>query len=271
MAVDLAATVVEEGVGASIGVGVGAVVAGPLGAVGGAVAGGVIGKALKGAVDDFLGRLLSDREQKRVETVADLAQARIEKNLNEGQQPRSDGFFDDGVANRSDAAELFEGTLIAAQKEYEEKKLPLIANLNANIAFDATVSPAEANRLLKIAGELTYRQLLILKVTLELQVFDEQGLSPAGLSVRKGEAYGELTGIESITMASDLYDLCRRCLVFSKEAVLGPAGINPSKLYVAGYGARLYILMDLRSVERDADTSAIYSFMVGGNESSVAK
>ena len=49
--------------------------------------------------------------------------------------------------DRSFADEIIEGVLLAAQREYQEKKLPLYGNLLTNIAFRSDIDRVTANRL----------------------------------------------------------------------------------------------------------------------------
>ena len=49
-----------------------------------------------------------------------------------------------------------------AAETYEERKVPLLARLYSAVAHDATVSPELAIYLVRIAGDLTYRQFVAL-------------------------------------------------------------------------------------------------------------
>lgn len=252
-----------DAAGEVVGIGVGALVAGPAGAIGGAVLGSVASHALLSVKNEFLGRLLTAKEQQRVLSVADMTRSTIERNLNQGKTPRDDGFFDGSVDDRSSAEEIFEGTLIAAQREYEERKLPLLANLTANIAFDESISPGMANRLLKLAAELTYQEILVLRVLGLLEGYEKMGLYPSDGGIRKKEAYNGVDGLAAIAVASDVFSLYRSSLVYSTSAILDAGGINPSDLYIAGYGALLFNLMELGNmVYKDSEATSIYEFLV---------
>jgi hypothetical protein len=91
-----------------------------------------------------------------------LARDKIEENLREGVPLRNDDFFLRDEATRSSADEIMEGTLLAAQREHEERKIPYYANLIANLSFEPAVDRYTANLLLRTAQELSYRQLCIL-------------------------------------------------------------------------------------------------------------
>lgn len=145
----------------AIATGVGLAMAGPAGAIGGAFVGSLCAQTLKQLRDEFISRGLSKKEHKRVSMVLDQAQNLIAQKLEKGQKVREDDFFSQDGANTSSAEELLEATLIAAQREYEERKLPYLAKLYANIGFDASISRPIANYLIKLSSEITYRQIII--------------------------------------------------------------------------------------------------------------
>lgn len=143
--------------------------------------------------------------------------------------------------------------MLVAQKEYEERKIKYIANLYANIAFDENISREIADRLIKISSELTYRQLMILCAVGFVQI--------SGVP-SKQDTYGEVSGLNNVSIASDIFDLYRKSLIFSSNAILDAAGINPSTLSLGGYGALLYNLMELPRIPlTDKDCIDILIFL----------
>ena len=203
------------------------------GILGGAVAGNLVEKVFDYVGKEIKQRFLSKREESRITNVMDFAKKKIDKNLQNNKKLRNDNFFKN-IDEYSSAEEILEGTLLVAQKEYEERKLQYIANLYANIAFDDSISCEMADKLLKISSELTYRQLIILSV-----------IGFASGVHRKSETYTNVSGLNNVTIASEIFDLYRKSLVFSDQAILDAAGINPSQLKLGGYGALLYNLMEL--------------------------
>lgn len=228
---DLSATVA----GTAVETGIAAVVPGIGGVLGGAAIGSVVGKVFEYAGKEILNRFLSKREEHRITNVMDLAKKKIDENIKNNKKLREDDFFEN-VDNRSSAEEILEGTLMVAQKEYEERKLPYMANLYANIAFDDTITREIADRLIKISSDLTYRQLMILSAIGFAQISGIHG---------KTETYRSVSDLNNVSIASEIFDLYRKSLVFSSEVILDTAGINPSKLTLGGYGALLYNLMEL--------------------------
>lgn len=106
-------------------------------------------RGLTWAVGEFRERVLGQREAFRVVRVVRLAKTKYEKNISEGYQLRSDDFFiKDETTGRSSVEEIIEGTLLAAQRDYEERKLAFYANLIANLPFEPALDRYTANLLL---------------------------------------------------------------------------------------------------------------------------
>lgn len=103
-------------------------------------------------------RQLSHREEERVCKSICLAINIIKHRLEEGEIPRSDGFFSQDITGRSPADEVFEGILLRAKNENEEKKLPFFANMLTSVVFDSSISLEAANFFISLAERLTYRQ-----------------------------------------------------------------------------------------------------------------
>lgn len=242
--------------GAAAGAAIGTAVAGPLGAVGGALAGTVLEKGFQWVGTEIKKRMLSPREEQRVGAVYTYANQKINRNLVAGRLIRTDSFFEVVGEERPTNEEILEGVLLTAQKEYEEKKLKYLGNLYANLPFNETVDSRMANMLIKIASELTYRQYVILYVVNMFQ-------NPAYDAVVKKEPYESLSGFKTMTIATEVFDLYRRTLVHSSEALLDAAAINPSKLTLVGYGSLMFELMELNEIKGDPICAEIVEFMTG--------
>ncbi len=154
----------SEIVGAGIGGVTGFLFAGPVGAAGAGIGGVIVAKTLNKVGQEISTRLLSPREKVRVGGVMALSTLEIEKRISEGETIRSDGFFDTNPNGRSNADEVVESVLLKSQREPEEKKLPYLAHLYANIAFSEEISTPMAHQLIKGVNQLTYRQLCILRL-----------------------------------------------------------------------------------------------------------
>jgi hypothetical protein len=191
--------------------------------------------------EEFRQRGLGDREAVRVIDALTVAWAKIDERLAAGDAPRSDGFFNDGEANRSDAEELLEGVLLAAQREYEERKVRCYGNLYANIAFEPTIDRVTANSLLREVDDLSYTQIQLLALVANKDVLPlPQTLDSSGGGVPWHAA--------SILSALDDLGYGHRELVFVKprpgERVPTNIGV-PGDLELTPRGQALYVLMQL--------------------------
>lgn len=241
---------------------VGTAVAGPIGSVLGAVAGTSLEKMFLWLGKEIKERCLSESEHKKIGTVYEHAKAKIEMNLNTGKKLRAERFFDCNPDERSEAEEILEATLFAAQRECEEKKLKYIANLYANINFELPVElkmnidSQAANKLIKIASDLSYREIAILSVV---------GAYQLGLLIkppRRNDIFHNIKQ-QGNYISSEVFDLYCRGLIYSDEIILYAGGINPQKLNLRGYGAALYNLMELSTMPKDKVIDDIISFMSG--------
>ncbi len=249
----------------AIATGVGLAMAGPAGAIGGAFVGSLCAQTLKQLRDEFISRGLSKKEHKRVSMVLDQAQNLIAQKLEKGQKVREDDFFSQDGANTSSAEELLEATLIAAQREYEERKLPYLAKLYANIGFDASISRPIANYLIKLSSEITYRQIIIIQMLGFAQKISNS------LEIRENRTEGTVHGLENVGIATEVFDLYRKGIIFSKYIILDVAAVNPRNLELGGYGALLYNLMECDKLSEGDETVAVMKFLAGKEHVSVIR
>lgn len=240
--------------GAAIGAGIGTAVAGPAGAVGGSILGTAIEKAFVWAGKEIKERCLSTAENKKIGTVYDAAKQSINEKLNSGMLLRTDDFFCAEIGDRSSAEEILEGTLFAAQRENEEKKLLYLSNLYANINFDDTVSRPMANQLVKIASNISYRQLVILSV-IGKNHYGILNVPLRDTAFRGFEDFGDMS------IAAEIFDLYRMSLIISSSAILDAASFVPSLLVLNGMGQLLYSHMELFNIPQDDTTQTVIDFL----------
>ena len=220
------------------------------GAAGGA-ASAVVGMTLQGLGYELSSRVLGPREEARIGTVFTLAAAEIHERCNNGEKVREDGFFTPNEDGRSDAEEVWENVLLKSQREAEEKKLPYMAHLMANTAFDDTISAEMAHQLIKLAEDLTYRQLCILQLSVVKDRFN----------LRKGNYFD--TDDFPTELRQILYEyhvLNSRALVSNGETIaIGIQEISPGNTMPQGLGVDLYNLMRLREIPlEDLQTVAVH-------------
>ncbi|WP_435008052.1 hypothetical protein P12x_005321 [Tundrisphaera lichenicola] len=116
--------------------------------------------SIKKVLGDVADRQLSDRERSKVGTAAAHALNRIYERWVAGDRPRQDGFFESLNDQRSPAETVLEGVLMESRLQWEEKKIPWIANIYVNAAF-TDVPPEVVNRAIVLADRLTWRQFCL--------------------------------------------------------------------------------------------------------------
>jgi hypothetical protein len=213
----------------------------PIGALAGAGA-PVLSRVLVWSVNEFRQRVLGQRQEYRVATAIRLMQAKYEDNLRAGKQLRTDDFFlEDKGEGRSSAHEIVEATLLAAEREYEEKKLPYYANLVANLPFRPDIDRDTANLLLRLAQELSYRQLSLLALVAK----KDEHVLPTTPDVAQGITW------EARSCRQELAELgyARRELVLAVPNANLPTNIGvPSDFVLANEATVLYELMELSEI-----------------------
>jgi len=162
---------------------------------------------------------LAAREKARVGVVYGLATHKIQERLDNGETPRTDGFFEPDVTGCSAADESAEAVFLTAQKEYEERKLPYIANLLDFLAFTPGIHRAMANQLVRLASSLSYRQFCLLALANE----------PTRMNMYSETYYGS-TGQEAaslVALLKELFELYQQHLI-EIEGTLGTISRAPT-------------------------------------------
>ena len=170
--IDKGSEITGEVAGAAAGSAIGMLFGGPPGAIIGAGIGAATATTVKSIGHELSSRLLSPREQVRVGGVFTLAAADIVDRCRNGENVRDDSFFEHNTGERSDAEEVWESVLLKSQRESEEKKLPYMAHLLSNLAFNTEISAALAQQLSKAAESMTYRQFCILRLSVIKERFN---------------------------------------------------------------------------------------------------
>lgn len=231
--------------GGAIGGALGFLAGGPMGAAVFGAGGSLAAMALKHIGQEASERLLGPREKVRIGGVLAIAAANVNERLGNGEKIRTDGFFENrSSSGRSDAEEVTESVLLKSQREPQEKKIPYMGYLLANIAFATDISAEMAHQLTKAAEQLTYRQLCILRLAVVKQNFVLRQGDYRGHSSFNKELY------QILYECIDLY--YRGYLNFGGAVAFGPTDISPSKMTIQGLGADLYNQMQLSRIpEKD--------------------
>ena len=126
----------------------------------GSAAGELTARVLLHVGTEVQKRLLAPRQEKRIAEAYASASKGVEAHLVNGDRLRDD--FYDPSEDGGTAGEFLEGVLLTAADAWEQRKVPYIGRLFAEVSFESSVNVADANYLLRLADQLTYRQLLLL-------------------------------------------------------------------------------------------------------------
>lgn len=226
--------------GGAMGGALGFLAGGPMDAAllagGGVVAAGV----LRHVGTEVSERLLGPREKARIGGVLAIAAAEIGQRLRNGDSLRSDDFFEAKARSCSDAEEVAESVLLKSQREPEERKLPYMGYLLAAVSFDDQVSVELAHQITKIAEQLTYRQLCILKLAVMNNAF----------GLREGNYREDASfSMDLLQVLYECLDLYIRGLVsFGGTVAFGPSDVAPGKMAIQGLGSEIFNLMKLANI-----------------------
>ena len=229
-------------VGDSVGAGAGALVGFSLGGPLAAIWGAAIGSAISGEVSDIFQRELSKQERTRIDKLTEYIFKKIENNCDAGLKPRSDDFIHDGPTSRSSAKEIVEGLYISAKSDHEEKKLPYYGNLLVNILFMPEIDRFQADFLVRLLKNLSYRQFCIIALATHK---DEFKLKEGGY---KGGYYDD----KLVFVLQEMHELySQRLLGPFGSNIFGFETVSPVNMAIEGVGETIYELAELDDLYRN--------------------
>ncbi len=209
-----------------------------------------LANSLKNIGQEFAERMLSPRENLRVGSALILAAEGIHKRLENGENRREDGFFNESDRGRSDADEVLENVVLKIQRESEEKKTPYIAKIFENTVFEQEVSADLSHKIIKSAEQLTYQQLCILSMVGRRRN-DEDMLSDFQLNPQPNFS------LELSKLLHDCFELVTNGYI-QGGLTLTYSGrlpqyetLNPKSLYLENIGIALFKLMNLQDIRDD--------------------
>ncbi len=216
----------------------------------GAVIGVYLRETLKTVLSTVSNSYLSQREKVRVGGLAAFAISSVAEKINQGATLRGDGFFKQlGDNTRSSAEELFEGVLLKAKNEHEERKLKHLGILYSWFCFRPEITASDANHMIKIFEGLSYRQLCILAVLGDAQTSPRDDFRPEDLT----QFEDDYVFPYSLTY-QETYQLIQSGLVLQRggggpkdfSALSDWTWIEPKQLVLSqNIGAKIYELAEL--------------------------
>ena len=242
--------------GSAVGAIAGGTIAGPPGIIVGAVGGALLSTAFSKAGKEIKERFLSKREIERIGAVAIFAINKINENFHDGQLLRDDGFFSqESKFKQSAADEILEKTLLAAQRETEENKIRYLGNLYGNISFHSEVGKIEANRLIRIAQDLSFNQMCILAFINEVENhYSENETNFRGVPVRLKEGYiyfeNDPNDFCFAIFANELEDISNKKLIGTLGEISSGSNV-PKDMRLTPLGKKLCELLELKKIDTD--------------------
>jgi hypothetical protein len=175
----------------------------------------------------------------------------------DGDEIRKDDFFVTRPDGGALADEVGEAVLIAVREEAEQRKVPYMGYLLANIAFEPGVDAASAHNLVAEAEALSFTQLSLLAAVARQDKFSLPGRREGGVTA----------SLEVLTLLSQFEDLgyARRELIGVVSPKRGlPENISVPKDQVLQYrGKVLYSLMELARIP-DEDVRKVVDVLWAG-------
>jgi len=117
---------------------------------------------------DVASRLLSPRQEARIGVVFLHAGASIKAKEVMGRKIREDDFW---KGDHSHGSEFAEGVMLTAMDTFEERKIPYLANVLANVATDDGVDPATANLAIRLSRNLSWMEMCIIAIVMRADDF----------------------------------------------------------------------------------------------------
>jgi hypothetical protein len=237
---------ITGGVAGSI---LGGLLAGVPGMVLGGGSGPVIVNFFKVAGTEIVNKFTNTRSGIRSSAVYTYALAKMLKNQESHLPQREQSFFTADKQGRSAAEELLEGIIINAQKEYEERKLPFLGNLYANIIVHPEISREYANQFIRIINQISFRQLCLMEL-IKNKIYEQQGINSKirGLNERE---------IKQTDIVAELYDLEQKGLIhlnipLTYDGTTGrKAVLAQDKIQATALGKSFAELLSLQEIDRD--------------------
>ncbi len=241
----------------------------------GAALGGAIGASLTGVIKqvtlDIIKRSLSHREEMRIGVATTCITDRVQQRLAAGELPRNDGFFEEKLdGSLSNAEEIFEGVLLKSKNQHQEKKIKFISAIFSNTTFTAEISLGEANHILQVAENITYRQMCLISLFERKAELEKINLSTKYLSDQDNN--DEMPVLDNLSTLQEIYQLNNLGLVACEnkeqtdtdgfiaasitnsknyQALLSYDDVIPDYMILTDYGKRFYSIMNLLDIPNE--------------------
>lgn len=184
------------------------------------MAAAVIPRIINEVIHRIIFPLTSPSESKRLYQWGKQTAEGIAQRVNNGEEFRKDGFFEETPTNRSNFEEVVESTLKKVIDTTEEPKVKFMRYLTENFHFDEDLDMATYRQILKDIDELSYRQLCIIKMCKNADNIDVESLGNTEVTTKLGSILG------------DFFELRDKGFIASNSPIM----IQLDELYVGSSG-----------------------------------
>ena len=208
-----------------------------------------IGAHLPNIINDFAERFLSQREQIKVGALEAFTIYKIQQNL-ELDKSVNQKFIEEDQHQLS-IFDLYEGTLIKAKNEFEEKKIELISSVFANSIFTNDLNPHDANHILNLVATLSYRKLCIIAFYHRRQEFSQISLLPKPFLWYEDASFSLGTMITS----QDIFELREQGILDagSGNNLMAPdkTHLTPNEMQISPIGELYTRIIDFKDIDQE--------------------
>src|SRR5690606_22620717 len=201
-----------------------------------------VGAQLPIIINDFAERFLSKREKVKIGALEAFTIYKIKQNLDQQKlvNPKFTGLENSSLS----ITELYEGVLIKAKNEFEEKKIEHLAYVFGNSLFDERVSPSDANHILNLASNLSYRKLCMISFFNRKREFLDIRLPPNPfLSYENAQFY-----LETMIISQDMFELREQCILSAAKnnnlLASDKTHLTPAEMQLSPIGSLYYNMLE---------------------------
>lgn len=208
-----------------------------------------IGAHLPNVINDFAERFLSQREQIKVGALEAFTFYKIQQKL-ELNKSINKKFIEQGQGQLS-ISDLYEGTLIKAKNEFEEKKIELISSVFANSIFTDNINPHDANHILNLVAALSYRKLCIIAFYKRRKEFTQVKLLSKPFVYYSDASFS----LGTMIISQDVFELREQGILDAGQGnnllAIDKTHLTPSEIEISAIGELYAQIIDFNDIDRE--------------------
>ena len=209
----------------------------------------LVGGMIPQVLNDVFSRFLSKREEIKIGMVVNYCSKYINDNLNKNHLFNNNfiELIKESEADWSTASELYEGVLLKAKNESQEKKIKHIGAIFGNSIFTDEITSDDVFHLLNVVENLTYRKLCIIAMYGRIDELKDK----YDLMVDSYLWYDNIEfPLSTRATLQDIFELGNQGIVdFNSSLAVEHLHLNPGKFKLTKLGQKYLQMMDLKSIE----------------------